>query len=428
MLKTAFALTGGRLFSMVSTVVLLIIQSRFIGPDTTGKAAYFAIPLGYLWILTLGIPSALARELPYYLATGERDKALKLTQTAQSFTVVISLLCSTAFAILSIKALILGNYFFAIGWAVQVPNSFFQIYTIYLTTTYRTTDEFVTLAKSSTIQAITNIVLFPVLFINPYLLLFSKQISSTITANVYLYVKRPFKLKFGFDFKCFTKLFKFGLPIVIIGYIEGSLWTSAQSSMIVSMGNTTWLGLFTFINNILMALLIIPNAFADILRPKFAATYGQTDGNIRKTLMVAAKPLAFTLLFSVIVIIFSRLFLGDIVRWLLPKYIDAVPALNYSLLLVPVTAVSCIKYIFVVTKNTLHNAISTITGFAVGIGLLYLGLTNGMDFKYIFLPYVIGRFVNVIISAFLLLITKRNNHKKVSKAGDVKQKADSQII
>ncbi len=414
MLKNASALAGGRVFYMAVSIVLIFIQSRFVGPDITGQAAYFSIPIGYLWIFTLGIPAALARELPYYIAKGEREKALNLAQTAQSFSLVMGLLCGCVFAYLSVRQISMGNYLYATGWAFQVVAAFFSIYNSYLTTLYITNDEFIKIAKSNTLAAITNIIIFPLLFINPFIGLCARTISGSITSNIYLYIKRPFKLNFGFNIQHFIELFKFGMPIIVIGYFEVSLWTSVQSTMIAHMGSITWLGLYNFTNQIIMALLVIPNAVADILRPKFATTYGLTNGDIRKTLKSAVKPLFMTFLLSVIAMIFSWLFVGDIIKWLLPKYVDAIPALNYAMLILPVTVLTVVKYIFVVSKNTLYNAISTIFGFLVGIGLLYWGLSKGMDFKYIFLPYIIGRFTNLIVSILLLTLTKYHKPKEAT--------------
>jgi len=407
MFKMSFALTSGRVFNMFVSFVLLLIQSRFIGPETTGKVAYFAIPLGYLWILTLGIPSALARELPYYLAKGEREKALLYAQTTQSFSIMMGLLCSLGFGILAISSLLRGDYFFAMGWAFQVISAFFAIYNSYILTLYRTTDEFIKVAKASALSAITRIVVFPLIFVNPYVGLFMKPISSDISTNIYLYLKRPFKFKFGFDIRVFLDLLKFGMPLIMIGYIEANLWTSVQATMIVRMGDTTQLGLYNFIKQIMLLLLIIPNVVSEVLRPKFATVYGQTNGSLKKALKASIKPLSITFTFSLIAVFLSWLFIGDIINWLLPKYVDAIPALEIALLLVPVMTIKTIKYMFVVIKSMKYNALSSIPGFLIGLGLLYLVLLNNISFRYIYMPYIIGQLVNFFISACILFFQVR---------------------
>lgn len=407
MIKTSFALTSGRVFNMFVSFVLLLIQSRFIGPETTGKVAYFAIPLGYLWILTLGIPSALARELPYYLAKGEREKALVYAQTTQSFSIMMGLLCSLWFGILAISSFFRGDYFYAMGWAFQVISAFFAIYNSYILTLFRTTEEFIKVAKASALSAVTRIVAFPLIFINPYVGLFMKPISSDIATNTYLYLKRPLKFKFGFNIRVFLDLLKFGMPLIMIGYIEANLWTSAQATMIVRMGDTTQLGLYNFIKQIMLLLLIIPNVVSEVLRPKFATVYGQTNGSLKKALKASIKPLSITFTFSLIAVFLSWLFIGDIIHWLLPKYVDAIPALEIALLLVPVMTVATIKYMFVVIKSMKYNAISTIPGFLIGLGLLYLILSNDISFRYIYMPYIIGQLVNFLISACILFFQVR---------------------
>src|SRR5690606_13442382 len=130
-----------------------LIQARFIGPEITGFCSAFSIPVGYLWILTLGVPSAIQRELPYLLAKGERENALLLTQTAQSYSIIMGGLCGAAFAILSARAWWRGDYMSAAGWAFQIIAAFLAIYNSYINTLYRTNDEFVKIGKSKFISA-----------------------------------------------------------------------------------------------------------------------------------------------------------------------------------------------------------------------------------------------------------------------------------
>lgn len=412
MLKSAVALTGGRFFNLAVSMILLLIQARFIGPEITGLCQSFSIPVGYMWILTMGVPSALARELPYYLARGEREKAMNLTQTAQSFSIVVGSLCASGFLFLSIRALILGDYLSAAGWGFQIVAGFTVIFSSYIKTLFRTTSEFVTIAKASTISAVTSIVTFPLIFVNAYLGIWTRGMATSLMSNVFLFIKRPFKLSFGFDFLQLKQLIRFGIPLIAIGYIESSLWTSTQLTLIFKMSGNTSLGLFTFTFSILNALLIIPNAVAEILRPRFAAVYGETDGHIGKTLAVAVRPLAAAFIVSVLMAVLAYLVVDDIIIWLLPKYVDAIPALGIAFLLIPVMALTCIKYIFVVTKNMRQNLISTAPGFVVGTALLYTLLSRGAGFEYIFLPYVIGQLLNFIISLIILIYeTKKERHE-----------------
>lgn len=403
MLKSALALTGGRFFNLAVSMSLLLIQARFIGPEITGLCQSFSIPVGYMWILTLGVSSALARELPYYLARGEREKAMSLTQTAQSFSIVMGSLCASAFLFLSIRALILGDYLSAAGWGFQIVAGFTVIYSSYIKTLYRTTTEFVTIAKASTITAVTSIVTFPLIFVNAYLGIWTRGMATSLMSNAFLFIKRPFKLAFGFDFEQLKQLIRFGLPLIAIGYIESSLWTSTQLSLIFKMGGNISLGLFTFTFSILNALLIIPNAVAEILRPRFAAVYGETDGHIGKTLAAAFKPLAAAFIVSVLMAVLAYIIVDDIIILLLPKYIDAIPALGIAFLLIPVMALTCIKYIFVVTKNMRQNLMATAPGFLVGTALLYTLLSREAGFEYVFLPYVIGQLLNFFISLIILM-------------------------
>lgn len=415
MLRTALALTSGRFFYLLVSMTLVLIQARFIGPEITGFCQSFSIPIGYLWILTLGVSSALARELPYYLARGEREKALNLTQTAQSFSIAVGALCASAFLFLSIRSLLKGDYLSAAGWGFQIIGGFFVIYSSYISTLYRTTDEFVTIAKSNTLSAIVNIVTFPLIFWNAYLGIWTRGVAGPIASNIFLFIKRPFQLKWGFDFQHLLQLVKFGLPLIAIGYIESSLWTSTQLTLIFKLGGKTTLGLFTFVASILNALLLIPNTVADILRPKFAAVFGETDGDISKTLAIATKPLALALIVSTVAAILAYLFVDDIIILLLPKYVEAIPALGMACLTIPVMTMRVIKYIFVVCKNMRLNLISTAPGYVAATVILYIFLSQGVSFKYIFFPYLAGQLLNLVISGVILIYMKRDEKYAVSE-------------
>jgi len=200
------------------------------------------------------------------------------------------------------------------------------------------------------------------------------------------------------------QLSKFGLPLIAIGYIEASLWTSTQLSLIYKLAGSTYLGLFVFVQSILNALLIIPNAVADIMRPRFVTVYGESKGNIQQTLKIAIKPLALALIASSLIIIVGWMFLDEIIVWLLPKYVDSIPAIGIALLIVPVMTVHCIKYIFVVCKNLKYNLLSTAPGYLVSTALLYLVLSNNIGIKYIFLPYLIGQLINLLVTLYIIAV------------------------
>lgn len=402
LIKTIIALTSGRFLNLLVSFILLLVQSYFIGPDITGKVAYFAIPLGYLWILTLGVPSALARELPYYLGKDDQTKSELYVRTAETFSIIIGISCSTIFLIISLKSLLVGDYFSAIGWGVQVISAFFTIYNTFIITLFRTTDEFVYIAKSNTVAAIARVVIFPLIFINPYFGLYLKSLFIDILTNTYLFFKRPIKIKLGFDIKIFKELILFGLPLIAVGYIEANLWTSIQSTIIARFGTTTQLGLFNFSNQILLVLLIIPNVITEIFRPKLASIYGKSNENLIVTLKSILKPILITFIMSLFVFVLSWLLMDKVILILLSKYKDSINAIKLATLLLPIMTLSSVKYIFVVTKNIKYNLFSTLPGFILGISILFFFQTKKISFDFIFLPYIFGQTTNLLVTSFLI--------------------------
>lgn len=401
-IKFAAALTGGRILNLLISLLLLIIQSRFLGPEVIGFIGKFSIPLGYLWILTLGIPSALARELPYFMAREDKNIAIQYAQTAQSYSLFIGLLCSIGFIIPTIRAIVLGDYLVAMGWSFQIINAFFYMYNSYILTLFRTNDEFIHLAKSKSIASLTSLFVFPLVFINPYFGLFLKSTLSSIVSSLYLHKYRPLKIGVKFDSHIFFELLKFGFPIIVIGYIEANLWNSIQATIIMRYAGITMFGLYTFVLRIMEILFIIPDSFAEIFRPKLSSAFGNYNGDFQRTLSMIFKPLLFTLVFSIGATIISYLLLDDIVEWLFPKYSGSIPIIQSALPLLPIMSIRVIKYMFVVSKDLRNNLISTLPGFIVGLSLLYVLLNNDFGFSYLFLPYLMGQIINLVVTLIIL--------------------------
>lgn len=400
--QTATALISGKVFSTVIAFVIILLQSRYLGPEVIGFVDQFAIPIGYMWILSLGLPSALSRELPYYLEKGEKDKAMKMTQTVESFSVVIGTLCAVAFLVLSIRYLLIKEYLLAFGWGIQIFVAFFTIYASFLLTTFRTADEFIEISKSHFISGISIIFLFPLIFVNPYIGLILKNRVPTFLSYIYLFFKRPFKLKFNFSFKLFKELFKFGFPISIIAYIDSALWLAVQRTIILQFGDVELLGIYGFVYRIITSLLLVAYSLTDIVRPRMAARYARFDKDIGKTIKSVMLPIIASFGLSIVLCVVG-MFTGPIlIESILPKYIVVIPAINFALMLLPVIALNALKYIFVVTKKLLFNLMSILPGFILAIALQYFFAMSENNVFYLFLPYLLGQVFNFIITVILI--------------------------
>jgi O-antigen/teichoic acid export membrane protein len=358
-----------------------------------------AIFTSYLSFLHLGTFTALQRELPYLVGKGEVDKARKLAGVCQGWVVFVGLMSSGVFLVLALVSLFRSEYALAAGWLVQSFSVFFILYTGYLGVTYRTTSEFAVFTKSNVKVSLSSILTLPLLGLSAYYGMCLRNIIIAATQGVLLHYYRPIKVSLFFDWSILKSLIAFGFPLSVFGYVETSFWLATQNYLVSRTLGTEVLGLLAFTLLAQNSILIIPQSINQVYMPRISQHLG-SSADLRGIVRLCIKPTIVSFLLSCVFVLVAWFSVGPACRLLAPKYIEAVPAIRLSLLIMPLVSLRLPQYILIAARKRRAYAACSVTGLFVGIALLAMVLRSGFGLSAIILAYLGGYFAMIIMSLF----------------------------
>ena len=407
---------GGHLFSCVVGMVCSIVQARYVTPSLLGQLQSYAIFTSYLTFLHLGTSTALQRELPYYIARGQRNEAEDLASVGQGWALLAGGSCACVFLLFSIAASLRGDYACAAGWLVQAISIFATLYTGYLAITFRTSTEFITLAKSDTLNGLAAIASLPLLAMHPYYGLCARSVIPSIAAGTFLHAKRPLRVRISWNWPIFHSLIAFGLPLTVFGYVETSFWSATQNYLVLQKLGMAALGLLGFTMAAQYAMLVPAQSINQIYMPRIAAQFGRT-GKLRDVIKLSLRPtLASCLLMSLFAGI-TWFVIPPVVRLAVPRYARAIPALQWSVLLMPITALRLPQYILIASRDTSGYAISVVSGFVAGLLLLLLALRSTCcGLSLVIMSFAAGKLVMIMSSYAAIAYAVRRELDGVSES------------
>lgn len=329
-IRSVIALLSSNMASSVLTAIGGILVARFLGPEVTGPFRAYTIPLTYLMFLGFGINDGLWRQIPYYVGKEMPERVDALASAAGAFMLFMSVVVSFGFVCCAIYSLIHHDLYGVFGWLCQAFFCWEVFYCSYLTSTYRTLNHFVTLAR---IQVTQTILTFGMVFLLPFLRFYGlcARVALPSSLIVWLFhLNRPLKVTYSFDTKALSELIKIGFPFSIWGSLETSAWIATESALILSLGGTTSLGLFSVAYALRGAINSLPKSVWQVLLPRVVTTFAR-DGSVRnanrRIMWVTIGLTGFMILLAC-----TCSFLLDIfVPYLIPKYVDGIPVMKVIL-------------------------------------------------------------------------------------------------
>lgn len=328
--RSVVAIFGGNMTSSVLGAIGALIVARFLGPNETGLFRAFTIPLMYLTFLHMGTFDGLHRQIPYYIGKRMPEKVESLASSAGAWNFVVSSIVSIGFVIYSIYSFWHHDFYGMVGWLSQALCCWGVLYSGYLSATYRTINQFVALGRIQMVQAILN---FGMIVIVPYLKFYGLCVRSAFSAiaGVWLFHRnRPLKIDYYFDTKALGELFKIGIPFSFWGSLYTSVWTATESTLMLSLGGVTGLGLFSVATVIREGMNIIPLSVYQVLTPRVVEAFAR-EGSIRnanaRSMWLAA---GLTVLMALAIIVVSLL-LDVLVPLAVPKYVEGIPLIKVCL-------------------------------------------------------------------------------------------------
>ncbi len=388
-------LAAGNLLGMIIGIVGSIVQARFVTPADLGYFRGFSIATGYVFFLHLGFMGVLQRFYPYYIGTGEKDRAVAVAEVCQAWMVAVSALASGAFIVLAMVSLVSGNWRAALAWLVQATTIAGFLYGGYLGATYRTGHDFKALAKSTIVSSTVNLFTLPFFLIWPYVTMAVRSGLGSLVSLVYLHIHRPLRLAWRFSWREWLDLIKHGFPLSVAGYGGTTLWTTIETTLVLRFLGTQALGFWSMSFMVLELAIKVPHAIDSIYIPRVTECFGRT-GSVDECLLLCKKPLLWGIPGMILMAGAANIILPFIVPILMPKYIGAIPTMCL-MMIVLVFVLLELPYCLLIAMGKLAQQ-----NFAVYFGLgcfvlLALGSVRlGMGLIGIVVASLLGRMMKIL--------------------------------
>jgi len=325
-LNSVAKVIGGNIASNLITMVTSILIARWVGPYDMGIWNAALLVTVYTPTLQIGVFNGLNRELPYLIGTGDKDRAMRMAEAAYAWSWVlvgVSILCGA----------IVSSWFWTRGQSEQALISIAVTVvvvcswpTFYLTTTYRTRNEFGRLAKNTVVVALMGAVLVLLVWRYQFNGLVLRASLLGILGVLALFFRRPLRVKPKWGLGQLVQLAKVGIPIWIVGQMF-SFFISMDRLMLVK--STQVLGYFTIAIQVGAFVRQIPLAFGMVLYPQMAHQYGKNHCAMDIWRLSRKAAFAASAL-GLIAGVCGWVLLPIFVRHVLPKYIPGIPAAQWS--------------------------------------------------------------------------------------------------
>jgi O-antigen/teichoic acid export membrane protein len=224
------------------------------------------------------------------------------------------------------------------------------------------------------------------------------------------YSKKPYRFSFRVPFRRSKEMFFFGLPNTILGAF-GTVFITVDKLMIINFFNRSLLGIYSFVVLVLEVITYIPVNIAIIILPSQLERQGAKfeKQRIKNMFMIPITIVSYLLP----VIISAAFFFSDpVIRYVFPKYMDALPPLR--ILIFGGFFLSSINILenYVISVNQERKIIVVkIMIIVVSVFLNYLAISNG----YGLLGVAAATTVTYLVYFVYLLAFSLKNFSRVLK-------------
>lgn len=384
-----------------------IIQARLVPPEVLGKFTSISLVIEYLSASEFGVISALGREYPYHIGKCEKEKGLALAASALYWSLILTVVSAFVMLCISIYFFWIGDWQYGFGFIANVITSFYLFYSIsFLTQTYRSGHQFVTLAKISVAQNL--LALLFLIFVYWYGF-YGLLIRAVLTALIYtamVYRWRPIRVKPNWNWTHIKHLAKVGFPIYMMGQLYGR-WITLNSTIVLWLAGKHSLGLYVIVTTFTTSLEILPTAIGHVFYPRLAEEYGKSN-NPLKLFAMMKKPILISLGVITGISILAYPLLPYVIKLLLPRYTDATLAVQAGLLIAIIDSGNApMRVLFNVLRRQdlfFYSILSGVIAYLIVISTFYPRFPYLVTFA---LSMAAGRAVMMITAYYQLVRIKR---------------------
>lgn len=404
-------LAGGNLFAMGIGLIGSLIQARFVSPEDLGFFRQFSVASGYIFFLNLGIFESVQRLFPFYIGKNQKSRAIAVAEIGQSWNILVSILVSLVLILLAILSAISGDWRSTLGWLVQIVTIFTIIYGGYLRATYRSGHDFSTIAKSSVLSSLLNLVLLPLVVIQPYIGLVLRGSLGSLASLLYLNFHRPLHLNWRFNWTEWFGLIRQGFPTFIAGYISATGWSVTESAIILSYLGTKSLGLWTMTAMIVEMANKIPQAIVAVFVPRIMELYGKTE-SVASCMKLCRKPVVLGVLGTIVFAATGSSIIYFAVPVFIPKYVDAIPVISIALFIMPLMVLELPNSILIVQGMVVQQNMASILGLVCFVVFALVANNHEYQLIGIAIASLIGRILRLMLIYIFIFWNSNNQHCK----------------
>ena len=404
------ALAGGNIISSALRMLGGILQARLAPPAVLGLFNGIGLVLGYTRFLQLGILNGLNRELPYFIGKGDRQRTNQLAAAAQAWAILLGGGVGLGLAAVSLWYLIHGDGWLAAGWATNAVAAFIFFYSnMYLQATYRTAHDFARLSMANVAQNALAVVLVGLIALLSFYGLCLRSALTALVGLAILHYWRPVRVGPHWSWRDLRHLLIIGLPIFGVGELS-MFWTTFDATLVLHYLGKVGMGLYAMVLVAGTTLELLPLAVSQVIYPRMAEQYGRT-GQVGGVLRMAVKPMIATA-FGMLPLVAAGWWLAaPMTRLLVPKYVAAVPAMQWAILLPLFSSLIPIHNVYNVVRRQELQAIATGLAMAAYFGSLIWLIRGGATLVAFPQAMLVGRAVQlVLLYIFLVPLLVRSKH------------------
>ena len=409
--KAVTALVGANLFTAIVGMAGSFIQGVFVTAEELGFFKQFSIITYYLFFLHFGSFHAIERLYPYYKGKNEGEKAYEVVELGSSWVILICLLITIVFSVLTVVSFVKGDWKSGICWIVQIVVIWTSLYGGFLQATYRSGKEFQSMAKASYLHPFLSLVTIPLYWVQPFVTMAIRSCTSLAT-TIRLHMKRPVKVGFRLDIKGFFKLFSEGFPLFTASYINSTGLDAIRGSIILFFLTQADLGLWSFAFQLLIIVFMLPSAVTSIYAPRVIEKFSATK-SVDEAMKVAKEPIKIGLLLSLLIVPVGSILTYLLLPRFLPNYAGSTMIFIVLLLATPFKLSDIYSSVLSATRNRrLLNAVA-LMGTATQVLVAIVGVLLGFGVISFAISFFMGYVVRAI--SYLFMIRKVSYSYKSSK-------------
>ncbi|MGA2248344.1 MAG: hypothetical protein ABSH48_25455, partial [Verrucomicrobiota bacterium] len=262
--------------------------------------------------------------------------------------------------------------------------------------------QFIALSKITVLQALVGTLVLPLLPLMGYYGACLRTGVISVANMFLLHRQRPMRISPRLDWPGFRDVIRIGLPLSGAGYIAWSLPISLEGTAVLGWFGVKMLGLYSmavFVRTVFVQLTL---NMTQVINVNIYEQYGRS-GRVRDCVRLIFLPTALAFLASLPLIVLGWLTLPWAATLLIPKYVEAVPMMRLTLLVLPVMFLSLPVTILWATGRCTDCYLGVTAGFLTFAGLSWFLHRLNFGASGILVAYTLGKATHVLVSYILII-------------------------